>query len=78
MDSRYFSTLGIPLRTGRLWDQAELNRGALMAVVNETFVKHYYPNGDVLGHSLKVPAIKAILRRHWSRPAVMAGFKLSE
>jgi predicted permease len=58
VDSRYFSTLGIPLKTGRLWDQTELKRGALMAVVNETFVKHYYPNGDVLGHSLKIPAIK--------------------
>ena len=59
VDTRYFSTLGIPLRTGRLWDQSELNRGALMAVVNETFVKHYYPDGDVLGHSLKIPAMKS-------------------
>jgi predicted permease len=59
VDSRYFSTLGIPLKTGRLWEPAELNRGALMAVVNETFVKHYYPDGDVLGHSLKIPAIKS-------------------
>jgi len=59
VDSRYFSTLGIPLKNGRLWDQTELNRGALMAVVNESFVKHYYPNGDLLGHSLKIPAIKS-------------------
>jgi predicted permease len=59
VDTHYFSTLGIPLRTGRLWDQSELNRGALMAVVNESFVKHYYPDGDVLGHSLKIPAMKS-------------------
>jgi putative ABC transport system permease protein len=59
VDTRYFSTLGIPLRTGRLWDQSELNRGALMAVVNESFVKHYYPDGGVLGHSLKIPAMKS-------------------
>jgi putative ABC transport system permease protein len=59
VDSRYFSTLGIPLKSGRLWEQTELGRGALMAVVNETFVKRYYSNGDVLGRSLKIPAIKS-------------------
>ncbi len=59
VDSRYFSTLGIPLKSGRLWEQTELGRGALMAVVNETFVKRYYPNGDVLSRSLKIPAIKS-------------------
>ncbi len=59
VDSRYFTTLGISLKSGRLWDQAELGRGALMAVVNEAFVKHYYTNGDVLGRSLKIPSIKS-------------------
>ena len=59
VDSRYFSTLGISLRTGRLWEASELEHGALMAVVNETFVKHYLPNGDVLGSSLKIPTLKS-------------------
>ena len=55
VDSRYFSTLEIPLRKGRLWDETELQHGALMAVVNETFVKHYYANSDVLGRFGKNP-----------------------
>jgi putative ABC transport system permease protein len=59
VDSRYFTTLGIPLKSGRLWDQSELARGALMVVVNQTFVKHYYPDSDVLGRSLKIPAMKS-------------------
>lgn len=59
VDARYFSTLGIPLKAGRLWDQTELQRGALLAVVNESFVKHYYPTGDVLGRSVKIPALKS-------------------
>lgn len=59
VDSRYFSTLQIPLRQGRLWDENELQHGALMAVVNETFARHYYPNGDVLGRSVKIPALKS-------------------
>ena len=30
-----------------------------MAVVNQTFVKRYFPAGDVIGHSFKVPDLKA-------------------
>jgi predicted permease len=59
VDSRYFNSLGIPLRNGRLWDQTELARGALMVVVNETFVKHYYPSGNVLGNAVKITAVKS-------------------
>ena len=70
VDSRYFSTLGIPLRKGRLWDEAELERGALMAVVNEAFVKHYYSNSDVLGSSIRIPiAQKRFFGQAWSRLA---------
>ncbi|HEY1755151.1 MAG TPA: ABC transporter permease, partial [Bryobacteraceae bacterium] len=59
VDSRYFRTLGIPLRTGRLWDESELERGALMAVVNEAFAKHYIPKGDVLGSFVRIPTLKS-------------------
>jgi predicted permease len=63
VDSRYFTTLGIPLKAGRLWDQTELQRGALMAIVNESFVKHYFPNGNVLGRSVKIPSLKSDSRQ---------------
>jgi putative ABC transport system permease protein len=59
VDSHYFSTLQIPLRRGRLWDDTELVHGALMAVVNETFAKHYFPNSDILGHSVKISTLKS-------------------
>ena len=59
VDSRYFHTLGIPLRTGRLWEDSELERGALMAVVNEAFAKHYMPKGDVLGSFIRIPTLKS-------------------
>jgi hypothetical protein len=29
-----------------------------MAVVNEAFAKHYYPTGDILGRSVKIPSLK--------------------
>ena len=59
VDSRYFSTLAIPLRKGRLWEEGELKRGAPMAVINETFVKHYFPNSDPLGGAIKIPSLKS-------------------
>ena len=59
VDSRYFSTLGIPLRKGRLWEETELKRGAPMAVVNETFAKHYFANSDPLIAAIKVPSLKS-------------------
>ena len=32
--------------------------GAPLALVNESFAKRYYPNGEVLGRSLKIPTLK--------------------
>jgi predicted permease len=50
----FFRTLNIPLLQGRIWDAAEVSRGALLVLVNQSFVRRYYPNGDVIGHSLKL------------------------
>ena len=58
VDSRYFSTLAIPLKKGRLWEESELKRGAPMAVVNESFVKHYFANADPLNGAIKIPSLK--------------------
>src|SRR5262249_12719482 len=58
VNSGYFSTLQIPLRQGRFWDPTEISHGALLVLVNETFAKRYYPTGDTLGRSLKIPKLK--------------------
>jgi hypothetical protein len=42
---------------GRLWSDTEISRGARLAIVNKAFVKRYFPNGDVLGHSVRVPEL---------------------
>jgi putative ABC transport system permease protein len=55
----YFSVLRIPLLQGRIWNADENHRGATLLVVNQTFAKRYFPNGDALGHSLKFPELKA-------------------
>jgi predicted permease len=53
--TRYFSTLQIPLRQGRLWTTDEIARGAPLVMVNQAFVKQCFDNGLVLGHSIKIP-----------------------
>jgi putative ABC transport system permease protein len=58
VDPGYFTTLQMPLRQGRVWDHTEVVHAAPLVLVNESFAKRYYPSGDVLGHSLKVPTLK--------------------
>jgi len=55
----YFPVLKIPVVRGRLWDASEEHRGAAMAVVNQTFARRYFPGGDPVGQSIKVPEITA-------------------
>ena len=53
----YFSILHIPLIQGRLWDQNEVARGATLAVVNETFVRKYFPGEEIVGRSVRIPRL---------------------
>jgi putative ABC transport system permease protein len=59
VSKEYFPVLKIPLMQGRFWDEAETRRGAAVTVVNETFVKRYFPAGDAVGHVIKLPEFKA-------------------
>jgi predicted permease len=51
----YFQLLRIPLTQGRLWDETENRNAARIAVVNQTLAHRYFPKGDVIGHSVKIP-----------------------
>jgi predicted permease len=53
----YFAALRIPVLQGRIWSDAENNKGAHVAVINHTLAQRYFPNGDAIGHSLKLPGI---------------------
>lgn len=54
----YFRVLRIPLLQGRLWDEAENHSSAHVAVINRTLADRYFPNGDAIGHSLKLPTVE--------------------
>ncbi len=49
----YFAALRIPVLQGRIWNDAENNKGAHVAVINRTLAQRYFPNGDAIGHSLR-------------------------
>jgi putative ABC transport system permease protein len=61
VSSEYFPILRIPLLQGRFWEQAEIAHGATMAVVNQAFVRKYFPGEDVLGHSVRMPRLTSQL-----------------
>ncbi len=59
VSKEYFPILRIPLLQGRIWDEDETHRGAAVIVVNQTFVRRYFPAGDAIGHLIQLPDLKS-------------------
>jgi predicted permease len=53
-----FSTLGIPVLRGRNFTEAELQRAAHVAVVNQAFVQEYFAGVDPIGQQLRSSVLK--------------------
>ncbi|MGB6689414.1 MAG: ABC transporter permease [Terracidiphilus sp.] len=53
----YFQLLRIPLSQGRIWDETENRNASNLAVINQTMARRYFPNGNAIGHSLKIPEL---------------------
>jgi predicted permease len=53
-----FTTLEVPLLSGRFFTREEDARAAHVALINESFVKRYFPDGDPLGKNVRSPALK--------------------
>jgi predicted permease len=53
-----FSTLHVPLLTGRVFEQTEVINGAHLALVNQAFVKEYLADRNPLGQSVRSPMLK--------------------
>jgi len=58
VSQQYFPILRIPLVQGRVWDETENHNAARLAVINQTMARRYFPDGDALSHSFKIPAVK--------------------
>jgi predicted permease len=49
---RYFSTLRIPLRAGRDFDERDNTRVPHVLIINETFARRHFPGEDPIGRTL--------------------------
>ena len=49
----YFDTLGIPLRAGRRFEQTDGAGAPPVAIVNEAFVREYYPAENPIGRRIR-------------------------
>ena len=49
----YFRVLGIPLRRGREFSGADDERAPMVAVINETMARRYWPDTDPIGQRIK-------------------------
>jgi predicted permease len=46
----YFSTMGIPLVEGRTFNAQDMQNSPMVAVINETMARRFFPNGSAIGH----------------------------
>ena len=68
----YFAILRIPLLQGRIWNETENQNGAHMAVVNQTLAQRYFPSGNAIGSSVKLPKLED------SPPGILSAPKITD
>jgi predicted permease len=54
VDEGYFETMGVPILRGRGFLPSDTAQSPSVAVVNEQFAKHYWPNADAVGKRLRL------------------------
>lgn len=50
----YFRALHIPIVAGRAYDVTDRPDGPETTIINETAAKQYFPNGDAVGHRIRI------------------------
>jgi predicted permease len=55
----FFRTLQIPLRTGRVFNSGDRLESNPVAIVSEKFVRQYFPDGNALGHRVRLGTSKS-------------------
>jgi putative ABC transport system permease protein len=64
----YFRALGIPLQSGRSFNEGDTFTAAPVAIVNQKFVQQFFPNENPLGQNLRFPG-----RFKSERPTTIVG-----
>jgi len=61
VDEHYFDTMRIPVLTGRGFLSSDAADAPLVAVVNEQFARHYWPNANALGKHIRLESATGAL-----------------
>jgi putative ABC transport system permease protein len=67
VSTNYFQTMGITLLRGRHFDSHDTVDAPFVAIVNESFARTFFPNGDAIGQRLRV------MDGHRDRPTEIVG-----
>ena len=54
IDPGYFKALGVPLLHGRAFTLHDAEKAPLVAIVDQSFVDRYFPNGEALGQAIDI------------------------
>jgi len=54
VDARYFKTMEIPMMRGREITDQDVAESTRTAIINRSLAEHYWPNGDAIGHRIRV------------------------
>jgi putative ABC transport system permease protein len=60
VSDRYFQTLRVPFRGGRDFNASDHSASTPVAIVNEAFVKRYFPEGRAIGFSVELAGVAGI------------------
>jgi putative ABC transport system permease protein len=61
----YIEAMRMRLKVGRTLDRGDVDRGELDALVNEAFVKAYFPSEDPIGHRIASSRPSNSVQPHW-------------
>lgn len=64
VSEQYFRTLRIELKKGRTFSEQEVNKARKVAVVNQTFVRRYFPGETPLGRRVRLLSLESAGPRH--------------
>ena len=55
----FADAMGVPIQQGRFFTRQEVRTRMPVAVVNQSFVKRYFPRGEALGQVVRLPRMKS-------------------
>jgi putative ABC transport system permease protein len=54
IDEQYFQTMGMTLLAGRGFHATDTADATRVAIVNDTFARHYWPDGNIIGRRFRI------------------------